>query len=269
MRSKILTLTFTRTAAFSLAAVVTLTVADVASAQSVNVYQATLGETDQKTGEVSTEEIRRILADGSAIILDSRPPSQYVAGHIPGVRNIPLPGNVPPAEYVAAVERMVGGDKSKALVLYCNGPFCGASKRVSEQLLAAGFTNVRRYQLGIPIWRSFGGPTEIELEGILRIFQVDRTAVFFDARSADEFAKGSLHGAHNVPADKLATDGLGNAPLPRDDFNTRIVLFGRDFAQARALADEIAKTPFHNVAYFPGTFDALRSAIEAELKARE
>src|SRR5512138_3541739 len=75
--------------------------------------------------------------------------------------------DAPPSEYVAAVERLVGGDKGKALVLYCNGPFCQASKRISEQLVPAGFTNVRRYQLGIPIWRAVGGPTEVELEGIL------------------------------------------------------------------------------------------------------
>ena len=156
----------------------------------------------------------------------------------------------------------MSGDKSKALVLYCNGPFCQASRRLSEQLVAAEFTNVRRYQLGIPIWRALGGPTEIELEGILRIFKVDQTAVFFDARTAEEFAKGSLAEAHNVPADKLASDGLTKAPLPTDDFNTRIVLFGRDSGQARILADALSKSPFHNVAYFPGTFDTLRAAIK-------
>ena len=97
----------------------------------------------------------------------------------------------------------MSGDKSKALVLYCNGPFCQASRRLSEQLVAAGFSNVRRYQLGIPIWRALGGPTAIELEGILRIFRVDQTAVFFDARSPEEFSKGSLPGARNIP---LAAD---------------------------------------------------------------
>jgi hypothetical protein len=34
---------------------------------------------------------------------------------------------------------------------------------------------------------------------------------------------------------KLASGELQNAPLPEDDFNTRIVLFGRDYAQARQL----------------------------------
>ena len=245
-------------AALGLATLLMLSAAHVASAQDGSIYQATLAESNEKTREVSTEQVRRILVDGSAIILDSRKHSEYVAGHIPGAQNV----DVSPSEYVAAVERLVGGDKAKALVLYCNGPFCQASKRISEQLVAAGFTNVRRYQLGIPIWRALGGPTEIELEGILRIFKVDRTAVFFDARSAEEFSKASLPGAHNVPADALASGGLQKAPLPEDDFNTRIVLFGRDFNQARTLADAFSTRPWHNVTYFPGTFEMLRAAIK-------
>src|SRR6266550_2753445 len=241
-----------------MAGMMTLAIIGMARAQGGDIYQATLAEPNQKTREVSTEQVRRILADGSAIVLDARKRSEYVAGHIPGARNL----DAPPAASAAAVERLVSGDKSKALVLYCNGPFCQASNRVSEQLVAGGFTNVRRYQLGIPIWRALGGPTEIELEGILRIYKVDQTAVFFDARSAEEFAKGSLPGAHNVPADTLASDGLQKAPLPEDDFNTRIVLFGRDSAQARTLADALAKRPWHNVAYFTGTYEALRAAIK-------
>jgi rhodanese-related sulfurtransferase len=226
--------------------------------QAGNLYQATLGETNQNTQEVSTAQVRRILADGSAIVLDTRQRSEFVAGHIPGARNL----DAPPAAMVAAVERLVSGDKSKALVLYCNGPFCQASRRLSEQLVAAGFTNVRRYQLGMPSWRALGGPTEIELEGITRIFNVDRTAVFFDARSPEDFAKGSLPGAHNVPADQLASGVLDKAPLPSDDFNTRIVLFGRDVTQARALADAMSRKPWHNVTYFRGTFESLRAAIK-------
>jgi len=88
--------------------------------------------------------------------------------------------------------------------------------------------------------------------------------VFLDARTAAEFQAGTLPGAGNIPLDAVKTDGLqkaGGALLPNDDFNTRVVVFGRDAAQARALADAIAQNARHNVAYFPGTFDALRMAI--------
>jgi rhodanese-related sulfurtransferase len=148
------------------------------------------------------------------------------------------------------------------LVLYCNGPFCQASRRLSEQLVAAGFSNVRRYQLGIPIWRALGGPTEVELEGVLRIFGRDQTAVFLDARSAEEFARGTVPGARSVPADQLANGGLKKAALPEDDFNTRIILFARDAAQARALADALSNRPWHNVMYYPGPYEELRKALK-------
>ncbi len=147
-------------------------------AQSHDVNLATLAEANQKTAEVSTEELRRILADGSATVVDTRSREEFEAGHIPGARML----DAPASDHVNAVERMVRGDKSAALVLYCNGPYCQASRRLAEQLVGAGFTNVRRYQLGMPIWRALGGPTAIELGGFLRVYKVDLTAVIFDGR---------------------------------------------------------------------------------------
>lgn len=231
-----------------------------AAAQSVGIYQATLAESNQNTPEVSTEQLRRILADGSALVLDTRTRDEFDAGHIPGARRI----DAPSSERTSAVERLVNGDKSAALVLYCNGPFCRASRQLADQLAAAGFANVRRYQLGIPIWRALGGPTAIELGGILRIYGVDRTAVFFDGRTPGDFAKGSLPGAHNVPADELAEGRLKKVPLPEDDFNRRIVLFGRDAAQARTLAEVLSKRPWHNVTYYPGSFETLAAALRSK-----
>jgi rhodanese-related sulfurtransferase len=247
---------FTLVLGLALARMVTLAATDGASAPGGTIYQATLAEPNQKTPEVSTEELRRILADGSAIVVDSRSHAQFVAGHIPGARNL----DAPRSGTIAAVERLVNGDKSKPLVLYCNGPFCQASREVSEQLVGAGFTNVRRYQLGLPVWRALGGVTEIELDGIVRIFNVDRTAVFVDGRTTEEFSAGSLPGARNIP---VGTTKFDRHPLLRgEDFNTRIVVFGRDSGQARAIAEAIVRVARNNVSYFPGTFDTLRKAIK-------
>jgi rhodanese-related sulfurtransferase len=176
--------------------------AGAAGAQGPNVYQTTLEEANQKTPEVSTDELKRILANGSAVVLDTRPHLEYAMSHIPGARNVAPKAGVSMSMYVsdvAEVQRLVGGDKTRALILYCNGPFCGKSKRLSEELLAAGFTGVRRYQLGIPVWRALVGLTEIELDAVQQVFQKDRTAVFLDARGADEFGAGSLPGARSIP----------------------------------------------------------------------
>ena len=243
----------------AMAALVSLVSIGDAAAQTVTIYQATLAEPNQSTQEVNTEQVRRILADGSAMLVDSRSRAEYAAGHIPGARVL----NGPESAHVAELEHLVGGDKSRALVLYCDGPYCGQSKRLAEQLVAAGFTNVRRYQLGIPIWRALGGPTEIELEGIVRIFNVDLTALFIDARPVEEFEKGTIPTARSLPVEEV-NDAINKRidPLPRDDFNRRIVLFGRDATQARAIADLLAKRPWQNVSYFSGSFETLAAALK-------
>ncbi|HEV2078810.1 MAG TPA: rhodanese-like domain-containing protein [Allosphingosinicella sp.] len=240
-----------------------------APALAQTVLDATLGEASQKTAEVSTKELRQIIADGTAVVLDARPPLEYAISHIPGALNVaPKPG-LAAHQYVsdvAEVGRLVGGAKDRPLVLYCNGPFCGKVKRLGAELVQAGYTNVRRYQLGTPGWRALGGAAmETELEALPYINN-DKTAVWIDARSPDAFASGSIAGARNVPASQLAAgkdqgvmqQAKDDGRLPMDDHNTRIIVFGADGKQARAVADAIATEAFHNVSYLSEPFEALR-----------
>jgi rhodanese-related sulfurtransferase len=245
------------------AALLLLLNVDGAHAQRVSIDQATLMEVGAKTEEVSTEQLRQILADRSVIVIDTRPRAEFDAGHIPGAHLIEAPAD----QQMASVERLVKGDKAAPLALYCNGPYCQASRRFADQLIAAGFTNVRRYQLGMPVWRALGGPTVVELDGVRRILKLDKSAVFIDARPAEEFAKGSLPDARNLTVAtldstirRMMSGQVQDAPLPLDDFNRRIVLFGRDAAEARKLADAMSKRPWHNVAYFPGSYEELAAA---------
>jgi rhodanese-related sulfurtransferase len=128
----------------------------VAGVNPCDIQGATLAERGA-TSEVSTKELRQILVLGTALVLDTRPHLEWALGHIPGALNVaPKPG-MPMSLYtsdVAEVLRLTAGDRNRPLVLYCNGPFCGKSRRVADDLLAAGFTNVRRYQLGAPVWRA-------------------------------------------------------------------------------------------------------------------
>ncbi len=247
-------MTIARMTATALSALVIAT--GFAGAQGVSIDQATLMEKDAKTPEISTGQMRQVLNDKSAIVVDTRSQAEFDAGHIPGAQVL----GAAAGQQIAAVERLANGNKAAALVLYCNGPYCQASRRLGEQLAAAGFTNVRRYQLGIPVWRALGGPTAMAIGGFKRIFNIDRTAVYFDVRAADEFAKDSLAGAHSVPVDDVISGALKKIPLPEDDFNRRIVLFGRDGTQARKLADILRTRPWHNVSYVEGSFEALGAA---------
>lgn len=228
-----------------------------------SVFEAALVEADAKTPNLSTEELRRVLADGSAVLLDNRPFKEYALGHIPGALNVaPKPG-MPMSQYtsdVAEVGRLLGGDKTRPIVLYCAGPFCGKSKRVADDLLAAGHTNVRRYQLGAPVWRALGGPMVIKAEGVRHVIENDRTAWLVDAREAEAFRAGSLPGATNVWAGEVKK-AKDDGRVPMEDHNTRIIVFGQDREQARGVAEELTRNAFHNVSYFEGGIESLRGAL--------
>ena len=217
-----------------------------------DISTATLAEQGAKTPEVSSQELREILANRAATVLDSRPRAEYAVSHIPGALNVSAKPGVPISTYVsdvAEIGRLVNDRKDTPLVLYCNGPFCGKSKRLAEELITAGYGNVRRYQLGIPVWRALGGVTVIEPDALGRVFRDDHTAVFIDVRSPEEFAKGELK--------KTKDDGR----LPMTDHNTRIIVFADSPDDARFVAEQIAREAFHNVACFAGTTRDLQSAI--------
>jgi rhodanese-related sulfurtransferase len=229
------------------------------------IFAATLSEPDAATPNISTDAMGEIIRRGDSIVLDARPRLEWAISHIPTAINVaPKPGTSISlyVSDVAEIERIVGGDKQKALVLYCNGPFCGKSKRLASELVAAGYTNVRRYQLGAPVWRALGKVMVIEPEGVRYVFASDRTAAFIDARERAEFSLGSLAGARNIPRSlvlpgkdvgevKAAKD---DGRLPMNDHNTRIIVFGSDQEQARHVAEAVAREAFHNVAFFDGSY---------------
>ncbi len=238
-----------------------------------DVRHAVLAEPNPRTPEISTSDLERILGEGSATVFDTRPFREFAVSHIPGARNLSAKPGVSMSLYVsdaAEVGRVVGGDKKAAIVLYCNGPFCGKSKRLAEELLAAGYTDVRRYQLGIPVWRALGGVTEIEPEGLRYVIANDATMVVIDARESDAYRAGTIAGARNLPRSgvldgkdvgevKRAKD---DGRLPMEDHNTRLIVVGSSAAEARYVAQALAREAFHNVSYFPGTFDQARAAVK-------
>ncbi len=259
----------------SLVALATAALAHIASGSQTpvpSVFDATLAEPGQRTAEVSTAELRRVLADNSAIVLDARPHMEFATSHIPGAVNVAARPGVSPSMYVsdvAEVGRLVGGKTTASLVLYCNGPYCGKSKRLADDLLAAGYTNVRRYQLGIPVWRALGGVTEIEPDGLRQVLANDRTAVVIDVRDTTAFRAGTLPNARHLPrSGVLEGKDVGevrrakdDGRLPMDDHNTRIIVIGSNAAEGRFVAEALAREAFHNVAFFGGTVTEALAAI--------
>jgi rhodanese-related sulfurtransferase len=208
------------------------------------IWQVTLGEPNPVTPELSTEDLQSELKKGTPV-LDTRSAQEHAIAHIPGSVNL----------YEKEVEQVIRAysDKATALILYCNGPFCGKSKRLSQELVSQGYTNVKRYQLGLPIWRALGNTVQTDLAGARYIMSGDKTAVWVDARSAADFARGSLPHAVNIrlgEAEAANDDGR----LPKKDKGTRVVVFADTPDEAKAVAAEVAHKAYWNSSYFGGSF---------------
>jgi rhodanese-related sulfurtransferase len=184
-------------------------------------------------------------------VLDTRSAREYAIAHIPGSRNM----------YEKELEQITKAypDSNQPLVLYCNGPYCGKSRRLSAELRKRGYHAVRRYQLGLPVWRALGNTVQTDIAGLHYILRGDKTAVLIDARSQEAFRAGSLPGAVNIrrgEAEAANDDGR----LPKGDKGTRVVVFADSPEEARAVATEVARKAYWNSSYFGGTYRDLAAS---------
>ena len=216
-----------------------------------SIFDGTLRDGDA-TPEISTGVLLEALKDPRVVVLDARPFEEFAKSHIPGARSVPGVPGLLASKYTAdanEVRRLVP-DVTRPLVVYCNGLYCGRSKRFGGDLRKLGYTSVRRYQLGIPAWRALGGVTQVEKDALLNLLAGDSTAVLVDARDAAD-AVPRMKRARWIPvleALKAKDDGR----LPMTDHNTRIFVVGDSEVQARAAAEAIVRDAFHNVSFYAG-----------------
>ena len=247
--------------------------ATASSQEPVTIFDAVLGDTGESSPEISTRDLRRILMENSAVVFNARTFQEFAVSHIPGAINVSVKPGVSRSLYVSDVTevgRRLNGNRTATIVLYCNGPYCGKVKRLATALQTAGYRNVRRYQLGMPVWRALGGVTEVEREGLKYVVSTDRTAVLIDVREPDAYREATLPHARNIPrSGVLEGKDVGevrrakdDGRLPMADHNTRILVVGRSGADARYVAEALTREAFHNVAYFAGAFEEARAVLE-------
>ena len=97
---------------------------------------------------VPMDELLKRARSRRVVILDTRPASEYVAGHIAGAISIPIED---------IQRRLKELTKGKEYVAYCRGPYCIYADRAVEILRAHG-RRARRLVEGFPEWRSAGFP---------------------------------------------------------------------------------------------------------------
>ena len=77
---------------------------------------------------------KQLIAQG-ATVLDVRTPQEFSGAHLRQATNMPIQDFDP-----AAVDKLVGGDKSKPIVVYCAKG--GRAQKAKDKLDAAGYTHV-------------------------------------------------------------------------------------------------------------------------------
>lgn len=106
---------------------------------------------------VSMSELLKRARSDDVVILDTRPASEYEAGHIAGAISMPV------ADLRRRLKEL---PTDKQYVAYCRGPYCVYADQAVEFLQTRG-RRVSRLLEGFPEWRAAGLPVESGLPGNL------------------------------------------------------------------------------------------------------
>jgi rhodanese-related sulfurtransferase len=87
---------------------------------------------------------------GEIAVLDVRPRDEYLAGHLPYARSIPL------SELKKRLKEL---SPTQEIVAYCRGPYCVLAQEAVKILRARGFRAIR-LEDGILEWKKAGLPVE-------------------------------------------------------------------------------------------------------------
>jgi rhodanese-related sulfurtransferase len=135
----------------------------LASAQDIR--SGTLGDGKPNEGpEISTSELVDVLKS-RAVVLDVRSVKECAIAHIPG--SVCMPGVLrSDGTYGNHIEQLVETypDRATPIVLYCNGPYCGKSKRTAQSLFERAIPMCAVTSSGCPS----GAPSVIPCKPILR-----------------------------------------------------------------------------------------------------
>jgi rhodanese-related sulfurtransferase len=108
---------------------------------------------DKLAYEIDSSDLYSLKQDGgNVIIIDTRAPELYAAGHVPGAIN--LPHRLMTAESTAHL------DRSALIVTYCNGIGCNGSTKGAIKMTELGFT-VKELLGGIDWWKREGYVHEV------------------------------------------------------------------------------------------------------------
>lgn len=143
--------------------------------------------------EIDIQEMLGILTgDEAYTLVDTRPRGPYLSGTIPSAMHL-FP-RMDEEEFIAALPE----DKDHLLIFFCGGATCPYTGEAVDLAQAAGYTNVKGYQGGIPDWRRAQLPLHADPNWVAE--RLNPGHVIIDTRNPVISATGHLPGAVAMPA---------------------------------------------------------------------
>lgn len=176
----------------------------------IKVYR--LGEPGWKKAELNTAASPEFVKNGNLVLVDLRAPEKVKNGHIPRAVNITI------SELEGAAGKFPAF-KGAPIVFYSDNE--EDLKKAVEQMRDWEYKNATVFIGGVDAWKAKGfevktgpaaknivyarklAPGEVAIKDFEQAIK-EKIAVVIDARSTEEFAKGHIKDAINIPAEEVA-----------------------------------------------------------------
>lgn len=96
---------------------------------------------------INAKQVRQLVSQRQAILLDARMPAEYEAGHLPNAILLPF-------DLLYDYEQQLNElPRDRWLICYCDGPPCDLGELLAQELSLRGFQKVAVYQDGLNDWK--------------------------------------------------------------------------------------------------------------------
>lgn len=207
---------------------------------------ATAAEQQAEAGEVTNDQMvehyKKGLIGKGVWVIDSRPTTKYITGHIPGAINLPL--DVLKKD-PASIERWAI-PKTGKVIFYCAGRECTLSVDSAELFRKMGYVDSSVYRNGVPGWNQKMQPLLAEEPYIKK-----GNLILIDTAVGKETIVTASNKTIQISLTDLAGE-KGKNILGALSKNTPLVVIGRGgMDEVNSVLEELRDQEFRRLSYFP------------------
>jgi rhodanese-related sulfurtransferase len=210
--------------------------------------------------EIGIQELVGIMTGGQPYhLFDARPGKRFGAAHVPGAQSA-FPKDADFLDRLPA-------DRGALLVFYCGGPTCPYTGVAIDKAKAAGYTNLKGFQAGLPGWKKAKLPVHAEAGWLAK--NLDPQHVVLDVRDRAQSAQAHIPGAVALPTAEL--QGMTRQFIERQqvaelpglsDQRAPVIVYAESHSAPAVLLayKELRSWGYGNTTVLAGGFDGWRAA---------